>query len=310
LIDRIESGSFEENNIIKCLYRPFDKRYLYYKVGVTSRPASKVMKHLANKKNLSLIALRQSRKSEVGTFFLSQEIVNKDAISPFDIGTIFPLYLYPEKNEEDTLEGKATRKPNLDPKIVFKIAKGLKLEFTSEKRNNQKDCFAPIDLLDYIYAVLYNPTFRTNYKEFLKIDFPRVPYPVNKETFWQLVEVGSQLRQIHLMESPKIDELVTGYPIDGDNVVSRKMTKTSPGFVPNDSTQVGKVWINEQQYFDKVPLAAWECHIGGYQPAQKWLKDRHGRELTYDDILYYQKIIAALIETNTIMKKIDKIEIE
>jgi predicted helicase len=178
--------------------------------------------------------------------------------------------------------------------------------------------FAPIDILDYIYAVLHSPTYREKYKEFLKIDFPRVPYPKDKKTFWKLVELGAELRQIHLLESDVVENYITQYPIDGDNVVIK------PRFViANEMKQsqeenktasylavTGNVYINDSQYFANVPEVAWNFYIGGYQPAQKWLKDRKDRTLDVDDILHYQKIIVALFETDRLMKEIDKINIE
>ena len=168
--------------------------------------------------------------------------------------------------------------------------------------------FAPIDILDYIYAVLHSHTYREKYNEFLKIDFPRVPYPKDKETFWQLVKLGGEIRQIHLLESPKVEQYITQYPEDGDNIV------TKPHYFPipqNEKTGdlQGNVYINETQYFANVPLKAWEFYIGGYQPAQKWLKDRKERKLEFDDILHYQKIIVALSETDRLMKEIDKIDL-
>ncbi len=156
--------------------------------------------------------------------------------------------------------------------------------------------FAPIDLLDYIYGVLHSPTYREKYKEFLKIDFPRVPYPTIG-TFWQLVRLGGELRQIHLLESPVVERYITQYPMAGSNTVEAIIYKE------------GKVYINADQYFDNVPAIAWEFFIGGYQPAQKWLKDRKGRTLGFEDILHYQKIIVALTETDRIMKEIDTIDI-
>jgi len=158
--------------------------------------------------------------------------------------------------------------------------------------------FAPIDILDYIYAVLHSPTYREKYKEFLKIDFPRVPYPKDADTFWQLVKLGGEIRQIHLLESPIVEKYITQYPEDGDNIVGK------PKY------QDGKVYINDTQYFDNVPQTAWVFYIGGYQPAQKWLKDRKGRKLEFDDVLHYQKIIVALSETDRLMKEINEIEIE
>ena len=136
------------------------------------------------------------------------------------------------------------------------------------------------------------------YKEFLKIDFPRVPYPKDKDKFWQLVQLGGEIRQIHLLESPTVEKYITQYPEDGDNIV------TKPKY------QDEKVYINDTQYFDNVPEIAWNFYIGGYQPAQKWLKDRKTRKLEFDDILHYQKIIVALSETDRLMKEIDKIETE
>ncbi|MCU0445267.1 MAG: N-6 DNA methylase [Microscillaceae bacterium] len=195
-----------------------------------------------------------------------------------------------------------TRVPNLNVQIVRQIAEKLGLLFTSEKESNP-NTFAPIDILDYIYAVLHSPTYREKYKEFLKIDFPRVPYPQDTTTFWHLVKLGGELRQIHLLESPLVEQFTTVYPIDGTNLVSKVR------FEAQAKTQVGKVYINDYQYFDKVPLVAWEFYIGGYQPAQKWLKDRKDRALSFEDILHYQKIIVALTETHRLMQEIDKMEI-
>ena len=225
--------------------------------------------------------------------------------------SIFPLYLYPETNGQLSTEQTATRIPNLNTEIVTKIAKQLGLAFVPEKElegnvcmaNNDeirpefRQTLAPIDVLDYIYAVLHSPTYREKYKEFLKIDFPKIPYPKDSKTFWELVALGSQIRQIHLLESSKVEEYITEFNIDGDCVVSKPNYKD------------GKVYINETQYFENVPEVAWNFYIGGYQPAQKWLKDRKERELSYEDILHYQKIIVALSETDRIMKEIDTIEI-
>ncbi len=225
-----------------------------------------------------------------------------------ETGYVFPLYLYPEDNNE--------RIPNLNPDEIKSFEKSLNLPFAPE--NEEKSFvpsslgaessptqFTPIDILDYIYAVLHSPTYRDTYKEFLKTDFPRVPYP-NPETFWSLVKLGDQIRLLHLLESPLLDTPITQYPISGDNKITRKISKTSPGYQATSETH-GKVWINETQYFDNVPQQAWLFYIGGYQPAQKWLKDRQGRELSFNDILHYQKMIVALTETARLMLAVDKV---
>ncbi len=168
----------------------------------------------------------------------------------------------------------------------------LDADFTNEKEKT-KNTFAPIDILDYIYAVLHSPYYREKYKEFLKIDFPRVPYPKGEETFWKLVKLGNELRKLHLLESDLLNKAITKFPVDGDNEVVKLKYENK------------KVWINDTQYFDNVPQVAWEFYIGGYQPAQKWLKDRKGRTLDFEDIVHYQKIIVALAETDKLMKMID-----
>lgn len=224
----------------------------------------------------------------------------------------FAFHLYPETHAQQAIDQITERTPNLNPEIIKQMAEKLGLGFVPEKeaegnvcfinnpevRDDFKTTFAPIDVLDYIYAVLHSPTYREKYKEFLKIDFPRVPYPKDADSFWQLVHLGGQIRQIHLLESPVVENYITQYPMDGDNIVDK----------PN--YQNGKVYINHTQFFDKVPEVAWNFYIGGYQPAQKWLKDRKGRKLTFEDIRHYQKIIVALSETDRLMKAIDEIKIE
>jgi predicted helicase len=203
-----------------------------------------------------------------------------------------PLYLYPEFDDQISIDGSDQRTPNLNRSIVDQIANGLGLSFTPEKEETP-GTFAPIDLLDYIYAVLHSPSYRKQFQEFLKIDFPRIPYPADQQAFWKLVELGGELRQLHLLESPQLDRAGTTYPVAGSNIVDKVHYED------------GKVFINEKQYFDGVPQAAWEFYIGGYQPAQKWLKDRKGRTLNYDDVKHYQRIIVALTETERIMEEID-----
>ena len=279
-------------------YRCFDKRYIYYDSNYVARLNTKVLSHV-NQANPALISTRQLADNNFNHIFISNIISDQCFISnkTKEGCQVFPLYLNSEADSQHTIVESIERIPNLKPEIIKQIAENLDLTFTYEKEA-QENTFAPIDILDYIYAVLHSPTYREKYKEFLKIDFPRVPYPKEKETFWQLVKMGGEIRQIHLLESPAVENYITQYPIDGDNVVQK------PSF------ENGKVLINDTQYFDNVPEIAWNFFIGGYQPAQKWLKDRKDRKLEFDDILHYQKIIVALSETDRLMKEIDKIEIE
>jgi len=316
-------------------YRPFDQRKIYYSHDMVDWGRKNVMQEqVLNHDNICLVVARQCA-SDWRYVFVSNTIGEFNLTGTagrFGSGSFFPLYLYPEATDQQSL-GNEDRQPNLDGEIVEKIAAGLGLNFAPEPPPQYpfakgeeavagaeeapllekeglggiSNTFAPIDLLDYIYAVLHSPSYRETYKEFLKIDFPRIPYPKDAELFWRLVKLGGELRQIHLLESPAVENYITRYPADGDNTVTRKITKASPGYEPMSDTH-GKVWINDAQYFEGVPLIAWEFYIGGYQPAQKWLKDRTGRKLSFDDILHYQKIIVALTESNRIMQEIDKVD--
>jgi predicted helicase len=278
-----------KDSFVRCLTRPFDLRYIIYNNIILSRDRGQIMAGMTHN-NLGLVLGRQSKEEFAA--LISNTVCTHKIVTVYDRSFIFPLYLYPKKTDQQTIHNPSVRIPNLNKSIVNKLAKDLTLTFTNEKEATEST-FAPIDILDYIYAVLHNPTYREKYKEFLKIDFPRVPYPDDAAEFWHLVRLGGELRQIHLLESPLIEKLITQYPVDGDNIIVK------PKY------DLGKVFINEAQYFDNVPEAAWNFNIGGYQPAQKWLKDRKGRELGFEDILHYQKVIVALIRTMELMKEID-----
>lgn len=289
LIKNIEAyfNTSADINLLKSyVYRPFDKQYCYYDNNKLQRARYDLMKHLLNN-NTALCVSKVNRQLSLGYYWISNSIVDRHILdSSGDTTCCFPLYLYEDLDN--------SRHPNFNNEIIQKFANGLKLKFTDEK-TDEKDTFAPIDVLDYIYAVLHSPKYRETYKEFLKIDFPKIPYPKDKSKFWKLVALGAQIREIHLLESDKLNTLTIGYPVSGDNIVT-KLSYTDD-----------KVFINDTQYFDKVPEVAWNFYIGGYQPAQKWLKDRKGKELTFDDICHYQKIINALYLTDNLMQEIDVI---
>ena len=230
------------------------------------------MQNFFHHDNLALLVTRHISTNNFRHVFLSNTLSDRDPLSltTQERSYIFPLYLYSD-------DGSKT--PNFNNEIVSKIE-----EIVGKT--------TPEDILDYIYAVLHSPTYREKYKEFLKIDFPRVPYPKDKESFKKLVNIGTELRELHLMESPKVNKYITTYPAEGTNTVEKVIYKD------------GNVYINDTQYFGNVPEVAWNFYIGGYQPAQKWLKDRKGRVLTNEDIEHYQKIIVVLNETERIMRDI------
>jgi predicted helicase len=312
LINQVESyyDISPDTSLIKQIdYRVFDKQFIYYDTKLIDRARDKVMRHTLHS-NTVLNVSKQAIKG-FNHIFVGNSPCDKNYIASagqFGAGNAFPLYIYPESTEQKILEQTLKRIPNLNVDIVNQIAEQLGLVFTNEKEDTE-NTFAPLDLLDYIYASLNSPTYREKYKEFLKIDFPKIPYPKDKETFWQLVKLGGEIRQVHLLESPKVEDHITGYPIDGNNTITTKIAKKD-WEITDKEKQLGRIWINTEQYFENIPLTAWEFYIGGYQPAQKWLKDRKERTLNFDDILHYQKIIVALSETDRLMKEIDKIEIE
>ncbi|MEY5000402.1 MAG: hypothetical protein RLZZ211_438 [Bacteroidota bacterium] len=288
-----------QNPYNKVTYRPFDFRVTLYtgkSGGLYARPVYQNMRHLLEKGNLGIVINKpaQGGTEKFNQIFLTKNIIDQSIYSAMNNSPyLCPLYIYPDDNGQQTIDKSERRTPNLNSEIVKELGDKLGLTFTNEKETT-KNTFAPIDILDYIYAVLHSPTYREKYKVFLKIDFPRVPYPKDQETFWKLVKLGGEIRQIHLLESPVVEKFISKYPKTGTNVVGKIKYED------------GKVFINETQYFENVPEEAWNFYIGGYQPAQKWLKDRKERELQVDEIRHYLKIIVALTETDRLMKEINK----
>lgn len=302
--NKIKADQNWSERIATVNYRPFDNRISYFSYVMMDYPRKELIANVLNKENIVLGIGRQGLA--VGDIEWCLTTVSKYPIDAnvFRRGgvNLFPLYLYPENSLQTTIVKIAIRTPNLKPEMVKQIANGLSLTFTNEKEATE-NTFAPVDLLDYIYAVLHSPAYREKHKEFLKIDFPRVPYPTDANEFWRLVQLGGELRQLHLLESPKVQQYITQYPEDGTNTVGKIRFESEP------EANMGKVWINETQYFAGVPQTAWNFYIGGYQPAQKWLKDRKDRELSYEDILHYQQMIVALTETDKVMGEIDRLDI-
>lgn len=218
---------------------------------------------------------------------------------------------------------------DLNPEIVKEIEETTGMVFVPKNKNgtvcfaNNNDelrdefkvVFTFVDVLNYMFAVLFAPKYQKEYKELKITDFPLIPYPKDAATFWKLVKLGGEIREIHLLDSPIVEQYITNYPVDGDNVVGKIRFEENYEVRDGDNIihmvpqyAMGRVYINETQYFGKVPQVAWEFYIGGYQPAQKWLKDRKGRKLEFDDIFHYQKIIVSLSETDRLMKAIAEIE--
>ena len=294
-------------------YRPFDRRFIVYDSTVVTRPRLKVMPHLLKRDNLGLIARRQMIGERVSYFFLSQNIIADGIIRSDNKGSesLFPLYLYPTEKEatlfdtEETPNTPNNRRPNLSDEFIEDFSQKLKLKFIPDGKGDRVKTFAPEDIFAYMYAVFHSPTYRKRYGEFLKTDFPRLPLTSNPKLFKQLCELGDRLIELHLME--KHGEAITSYPIEGNNVVDKvRYDPPQPPLEKGEKEKtLGKVWINKTQYFEGVPQQVWDFYIGGYQVCHKWLKDRKGRTLSYEDLMHYQNIIGAISETIDLMNKID-----
>jgi predicted helicase len=275
VVDNKKQIQNDISKVVPLAYRPFDNRYTYFDNKLVWRTRSKITEHLVNKDNLTLVWVQRSPATTPASYtFIVKGIpvngaIRSDSVS---IDTFAPLYLY-ENGEKIS---------NLDKEII-KTIEGF------------VGTTAPEDILDYVYAVLHSAVYRAKFGEFLKSDFPRVPYPNDKETFWKLVPLGTKLRELHLLTAPEVGKRITSFPNTGSDIVEKLSYKNN------------RVYINEEQYFDGVPKEVWEFYIGGYQPAQKYLKDRKGRKLSSGEFENYEKMTASLNETIKIMSEIDKI---
>lgn len=275
-----------EGKIVKLEYKPFDYKFTYYTGragGFLGRPRPNVGSQ-ALFENFFLCTMRQlsGTKEECELLATNCLIADRTLYSTNGTPYIFPLYLYTEEL------GKVTKTPNLDAKIVAAIEKVV-------------GKVMPEDIFHYVYAVLHTPKYREKYKEFLKIDFPRIPYPNDSGSFRALVEKGAALVATHLLKSDAVTSEVETSEVAtfaGVTVVDKPMLKD------------GCVYFGKAKAFENVPEVAWNFYIGGYQPAQKWLKDRKGRTLSEDDIKHYRQIIHALLETDRLMKELSTLSKE
>jgi type I restriction-modification system DNA methylase subunit len=272
-----ESG-LDRNRIVPILYRPFDIRYTYYtgkSRGFHCMPRPEVMKHML-KENLGLITVRQVKAGNLWNHCLStNKIIESSIISnkTSEINYLFPLYLYSNSD----------KKPNINPEFF---------RFISEKYNRE---LTPEEIFYYIYAVLYSPTYRKKYEEFLQYDFPRIPFVDDYEKFKNFSELGKELVELHLMR--KRLPIKVKFDLPGSNVVEKVKCEN------------GKVWINKEQYFEGVPEDVWNFYIGGYQVLNKWLKSRKNGKLESKDIEQFLQIVEIIRETIKLMEEIDKIKI-
>ena len=266
-------------------YRPFDRKFVIYTGrtnGILSRPVSRSYDCLLSGLNFALILCNKLSSTDFNHVFCCETLPDRCLLSNRTSETtkIFPLYTARNavKNFFDSGDSLV---PNLQPEAVarFEAIAGRKI--------------TPEELFDYIYAVLHTPGYRQRYREFLKVDFPRIPLPKDGAHFEAMAGKGGALRRLHLLQDADGWVLEATYPVAGSNAVEAVRWEGD------------RVYINAQQHFGHVPREVWEFYIGGYQPAQKWLKDRRGKALDYEGIERYRRMVHALGETIRIMGELE-----
>ena len=286
-----------EQHIKQIHYRPFDSRWTYYtgrSRGFHCTPRDAVMSHLLTE-NLALCVCRVVKSPMWQHALITDKITEKCYISnrTSESTYVFPLYLYPNPEE---LGISSERSLNLKPAFLTALSEALELPQTAPF--NLPESVSPEEILAYIYSVLYSPTYRQRYYEFLKYDFPRIPLPQDIEQFRTLAALGQRLIDAHLLRDvPRPEGTPTSHKFEGkgDGIISRVRYLD------------GQVWINPDQYFTDVPEAVWKYEIGAYQVCEKWLKDRRGEALSHAEVRQYRAILVAITETLTVMDEIDSV---
>ncbi len=301
---KLRQDSTWQKHFIRCLYRPFDKRFCYFSEAVMDRPRKELQQHMLQP-NLSLNITRQTKAANWQHAVVANMPTPALFVEIKDGSTAFPLYLYVTSDQNGLFEGNSSitgpekRRPNLTDEFTKDFAARLALQFISDGTGDLQATFGPEDIFHYMYAIFHALTYRERYAEFLKIDFPRLPLTSNAELFRALCAHGKRLVELHLLE--KVARPTTSFQGQGEYHVEKVEYIPKP-----NQPEVGSVWINKTQYFTDVPAEVWAFHIGGYQVCQKWLKDRKGRALALSDLRDYQKIVSALSETITLMERIDE----
>ena len=306
--DLLSSGPNREL-LREVLVAPFDKCWTYYTGetrGFHARPVEQTMRHFRDG-NFALSVIRKMDVVQPWQHsFCVDEAMIHHAVSMKEGNYVQPLYLDENAVQIDALE-QTERTINFDPKLYAAIceAAGIDPANTAGPEDDFRAATgdarpSEVKVFDYIYGVLHSPDYRETFAEFLKIDFPRIPYPTSPDVFRHVSEKGEAMRRLHLMEPAAIGEVAN--PFMGEVEEGEESNLIASGF---PKWEQGHVWINQHQYFEDVPETAWNFHIGGYQPAQKWLKDRKGRKLAFADFQHYQRIVKILLETDLIMREIE-----
>ena len=285
-----------EQHIVPINYRPFDTRWTYYtgqSRGFHCMPRPAIMSHLLMGENLALCTHRIIRSASTWQhIFVTNRITDGNCVSNRDGPThVFPLYLYPNPEE---LGFNAERTLNFKPAFLTALSEALALP--QVEPFNLPEGVSPEEILAYIYAILYSPTYRERYYDFLKYDFPRIPLPQDIGQFRTLAVLGQRLIDSHLLN---------GVSRPSDTPAAHRFEGEGNGVVEQVKYLDGRAWINPTQYFEDVSVEVWEYEVGAYQVCEKWLKDRRGETLSRADLQQYRAILVAIAETLQVMAEID-----
>ncbi|TQF26462.1 hypothetical protein UNPF46_33685 [Bradyrhizobium sp. UNPF46] len=303
-----------EAALTTCLYRPFDWRTCYYSKVAMDRPRREIRQHVFGKNNICILTSRQQADAGFNHVLVSKEPAESCAVSnkTKEQNYIFPLYVYPDSTQESALPllsedtrwptdpANGDRSPNLSAGFVEAVENATGFEFSPALRQPSSNAFGPIDVFNYVYAMLHSGSYRQTYSQFLKLDFPRIPLPVTGEAFRRIAELGGRLQSLHLLDDTVAIPPQVRFPAAGDNVVARSY----PRFATNEAPS-GRVYINSSQYFEGISVEAWMFEIGSYQVLEKWLKDRQGRQLSYAELTLYQRMVGAIVGTLEVMSALD-----
>jgi predicted helicase len=314
------------------LYRPFDQRWTVFDRNVAVHRRERVMRHMLSGQDLALITSQMTKGESFAHALVTRTISEVICISPktSNNGFVFPLYLYPSNNDAENrmdLYGDGAtealgRQPNIAPRFVREVKDRLGLAFIPEGRGDLVTTFGPEDLLAYVYAVLYCPSYRSRYASVLRHDFPRIPLTTSLELFRRLATMGTRLVLLHLFEAPEALQPSTNYPVPGTNVVEpghpRYLAPGARDPLSGNQLDAGRVYISSDkpklkkrgQYFSGISPEVWSFRVGGYQVCEKWLKDRRGRVLSPADIDHYDEIVGVLAKTIELMTEIDSTIVE
>jgi hypothetical protein len=280
----------------RVLYRPFDRRWTIWDGNVTVHRRERAMRHMVGHENLALVTTRQT-KAPFTASVATLPAAHKSAAA-FDVNFVFPLWRFAPEDEGVAWTG-PERQANLDREIMGRWAAALGMVYDDQlgESDNTTNVLTPRRVFDYLFAVLSSTTYRSRYDALLRIDYPRVPLVVDRALFERLAELGRDLVDVNTLTKPTAP--VVSFPISGSNVVDHVK------FVPGDDAAFGQMSINDTQHFSNVPDWLWGMEIGGYKVLDKWLKDRRGRTLSWDDIVAFSQMTGALAASADLIGQIE-----